>query len=159
MNQIPREVERYPGAQSEGAEPKSPDPIDIHVGLRIRQRRIMIGLSQEQLGRRLGVSFQWLQKYERGTNRVGASRLFEIARALAAPVGFFFDEIPDNIVRRYSEVAPGPAESGENQGGVSPNTLDRRETLNLIRAYYRIEDAATRKRILELIKSMAPAST
>jgi len=87
------------------ASKEGPDPIDVHVGQRIRLRRTMLGQSQEQLARALGVSFQQVQKYERGTNRISASRLFDVSRVLAVPVGFFFEDLgADDLIDRDIEV-------------------------------------------------------
>ena len=133
-----------------------PSPIDVHVGSRVRLRRTLLGLSQEKLGEALGLTFQQVQKYERGVNRIGASRLFDLARVLDVPIGFFFDDMPPemggNAVTR-SRPAYGMAEA---QDGFDDDTLHRRETLELVRAYYRITDPAVRKRVFELIKSLAP---
>ena len=134
-----------------------PRPIDIHVGSRIRLRRTLLGMSQERLGDALGLTFQQVQKYERGLNRVGASRLFDLARVLDVPISFFFDDLPDTLA------APGPltpqrrlAGFAENQDPFGDDTMSRRETVELVRAYYRISDGSIRKRILDLIKTMAP---
>jgi transcriptional regulator with XRE-family HTH domain len=132
-----------------------PSPIDIHVGGRVRLRRTLLGLSQEKLGDALGLTFQQVQKYERGVNRIGASRLFDLSRVLDVPIGFFFDDMPDALggsqhaVRRSYGFA-------EQQEGFDDDTLHRRETLELVRAYYRINDPAVRKRVFELIKSLTP---
>ena len=132
-----------------------PSPIDIHVGGRVRLRRTLLGLSQEKLGDALGLTFQQVQKYERGVNRIGASRLFDLARVLDVPIGFFFDDMPDalggtmNSTRRTYGLA-------DQQDGFDDDTLHRRETLELVRAYYRINDSAVRKRVFELIKSLTP---
>jgi transcriptional regulator with XRE-family HTH domain len=133
-----------------------PSPIDVHVGGRVRLRRTLLGMSQEKLGEALGLTFQQVQKYERGVNRIGASRLFDLARVLDVPIGFFFDDMPDalggsmNTVRRAIGFA-------EQQDGFEDDTLHRRETLELVRAYYRITDTSVRKRVFELIKSLTPA--
>lgn len=132
-----------------------PSPIDVHVGGRVRLRRTLLGMSQEKLGEALGLTFQQVQKYERGVNRIGASRLFDLARVLDVPIGFFFDDMPDalggsmNTVRRAIGFA-------EQQDGFEDDTLHRRETLELVRAYYRITDNSVRKRVFELIKSLTP---
>ena len=133
-------------------------PIDVHVGSRIRLRRTLLGLSQERLGDALGLTFQQVQKYERGINRVGASRLFDLARVLDVPISFFFDDMPEPIggpVHPASTVAVAGFAEGQDGFGVDA-FLNRRETLDLVRAYYRISDAAVRKRVFELIKSLAP---
>ena len=86
-------VEQMPGTDREGR----PSPIDVHVGSRIRLRRTLLGMSQERLGEALGLTFQQVQKYERGVNRVGASRLFDLSRVLDVPISFFFDDLPDSL--------------------------------------------------------------
>jgi transcriptional regulator with XRE-family HTH domain len=133
-------------------------PIDVHVGSRIRLRRTLLGLSQERLGDALGLTFQQVQKYERGINRVGASRLFDLARVLDVPISFFFDDMPEPLggaVQPAASVALGGFAEGQDGFGAEAH-LNRRETLDLVRAYYRISDAAVRKRVFELIKSLAP---
>ena len=132
-------------------------PIDVHVGTRVRLRRTLLGMSQEKLGEALGLTFQQIQKYERGVNRIGASRLFDLARVLDVPIGFFFDdmspELGGNAATRSRAAAFGFA---EGQEGFEDDTLNRRETLELVRAYYRITEPAVRKRVFDLIKSLAP---
>ena len=134
-----------------------PSPIDVHVGSRVRLRRTLMGMSQERLGDALGLTFQQVQKYERGVNRIGASRLFDLARVLDVPIGFFFDDMPPEmggVARSRFGVTSGFAEA---QDGFEDDTLHRRETLELVRAYYRITDTAVRKRVFELIKSLSPS--
>ena len=132
-------------------------PIDVHVGTRVRLRRTLLGMSQEKLGEALGLTFQQIQKYERGVNRIGASRLFDLARVLDVPIGFFFDdmspELGGNAANRSRGAAFGFA---EGQEGFEDDTLHRRETLELVRAYYRITDASVRKRVFDLIKTLSP---
>ncbi len=133
-----------------------PSPIDVHVGSRIRLRRTLLGMSQERLGDSLGLTFQQVQKYERGVNRVGASRLFDLSRVLDVPISFFFDDMPDSLSATFGG-SPQRRASGQDQ--VDPfgdDTLSRRETLELVRAYYRITDPSVRKRVFDLIKSMGP---
>ncbi len=131
-----------------------PNPIDVHVGQQIRHRRAELGISQEQLAAALGISFQQVQKYERGLNRVGASRLHDLTRALDVPIGYFFEDVPD-----------GPAVSRggfrgmrEEQQPVENDMLGRRETLDLIRAFTRITDPAVRRQVLELVRSLGPGA-
>jgi len=128
-----------------------PNPVDIHVGGRVRLRRTLLGLSQERLADALGLTFQQVQKYERGANRIGASRLHQLARILEVPVSFFFEEM---------SAAPRPAEAGlaEDQAGFDHDPMTRRETLELVRAYYRIPDEKVRKRIFEMVKAVAAAA-
>jgi transcriptional regulator with XRE-family HTH domain len=147
----------------------SPNPIDIHVGKRLRLRRTLLGMSQERLGELLGLTFQQVQKYERGANRIGSSRLFELGQILDVPVSFFFDDMP------RTEAAAGHAAVGFGPGGAAGLglaeegatfehdlddglSLDKRETLELIRAYYRIADPAVRKRLFELTKALGNLS-
>ncbi len=137
-----------------------PSPIDVHVGSRIRLRRTLLGMSQERLGESLGLTFQQVQKYERGVNRVGASRLFDLSRVLDVPISFFFDDMPDSLAANFGGLpARRPGSSGvtETQDTFGDDTLSRRETLELVRAYYRITDPSIRKRVFDLIKSMGPA--
>jgi transcriptional regulator with XRE-family HTH domain len=126
-----------------------PDPVDVHVGSRVRMRRTLLGMSQEKLGKALGLTFQQVQKYERGANRIGSSRLFKLSRILDVPVGFFFDDMAEGSGRR----ARGMSES--NPASYDPEQLTKRETLELVRAYYRIRDPKIRKRTFELVKSIA----
>ena len=104
------------------------------------------------------MTFQQVQKYERGVNRVGASRLFDLSRVLDVPISFFFDDMPDTLQANFGGL-PGRRSGGhtEAQDPFGDDTLSRRETLELVRAYYRITDPAIRKRVFELIKSMGPS--
>jgi transcriptional regulator with XRE-family HTH domain len=129
-----------------------PNPVDVHVGSRVRLRRTLLGLSQEKLGEAVGLTFQQIQKYERGANRIGASRLFEFSRILDVPVSFFFDDMSERIMSGDAQVAPGMAD--QPQQALDPDPLTRRETLELVRAYYRIGDPQVRKRLFELTKSL-----
>lgn len=129
-----------------------PDPVDVHVGNRVRQRRTLMGMSQEKLGVALGLTFQQVQKYERGANRMGASRLHQISRILDVPVAYFFEELPKDASSRTAKHAADRAEEVEKS---ETDPLAKRETLELVRAYYRITDARVRKRIFELTKSLA----
>ena len=134
-----------------------PSPIDVHVGQRIRLRRTLLGLSQERLGEALGVTFQQVQKYERGVNRVGASRLFDLSRVLDVPISFFFDDMQDQPTPGGG-VLSGRRAMGfsDQQDAFADDTMNRRETQELVRAYYRIPDAAVRKSVFDLIKRLTP---
>ena len=133
-----------------------PSPVDVHVGARIRLRRTLLGMSQERLGDALGLTFQQVQKYERGINRVGASRLFDLSRILDVPISFFYDHLPGGQPGASSGASPvaGFAEGQEGYGAKADDMLNKRETLELVRAYYRIADPVVRKRMFDLIKSM-----
>ena len=125
---------------------EGPNPIDVHVGARLRLRRTLLGLSQEKLGEAVGITFQQLQKYERGSNRISASRLYNLAQVLNVPVSFFFDDMPP--ADEPADVAPQPTETDEFE------SMARRETLELVRAYYRIADPGVRKRTFDLVKAL-----
>ncbi len=135
---------------------RGPHPIDIHVGFRVRLRRNLLGMSQEKLGRAIGLTFQQIQKYERGGNRVGASRLFNLGRALDGPVSFFFEDLSPAAAgggkRRARGLSEAPAPPLE------PDTLSKRETVELIRAYYQVPDPKLRKRVLDLLKALGKAA-
>ena len=127
---------------------KKPNPIDIHVGGRIRLRRNMLGLSQEKLGEQLGITFQQIQKYEKGTNRVGASRLQNISSILNVPVSFFFEDAPgDNRTG-----AAGMEEASSSNYVV--DFLSSSEGLQLNRAFVKISDPKVRRRIVDLVKAL-----
>lgn len=134
-----------------------PDPVDVHVGARLRLRRNLLGLSQEQLAKSCGLTFQQIQKYERGTNRMGSSRLFQFAKLLDVSISYFFDDVRAERVAMYAPLGFAEQEQAPLEGLGQPETelLHRRETLELIRAYYRINDSKTRRKVYELIKSMA----
>lgn len=134
-----------------------PDPVDVHVGARLRLRRNLLGMSQEQLGKACGLTFQQIQKYERGTNRMGSSRLFQFAKLLDVSISYFFDDV--RTERATIQPSAGFAEKEQSPlDGIAQGEselLYRRETLELIRAYYRIHDPKTRRKVYELVKSMA----
>jgi transcriptional regulator with XRE-family HTH domain len=136
-------------------------PVDVHVGARIRQRRTLLGMSQDKLGAAVDLTFQQIQKYERGSNRIGSSRLFEFAKVLDVPVSYFFDEMPSNAL------AGRPVASRGRKGGFGEaatpfehekDPLIKRETLELVRSYYKIREGRVRKRIFEMVKAIGAAS-
>ncbi len=141
-----------PSTRFERLPPGTPNPVDVHVGGRVRLRRTLLGLSQEKLGEAVGLTFQQIQKYERGANRIGASRLFEFSRILEVPVSFFFDDMPEGQAVVDGRIAWGLAD--QPQAPLEPDPLTRRETLELVRAYYRIGDPSVRRRLFELTKSL-----
>lgn len=130
------------------ANKKQPNPIDIHVGSRVRLRRMMLGMSQEKLGESLGITFQQIQKYEKGTNRIGASRLQHIATVLSVPVSFFFEDAPGTPTE-----AAGFAESRPAHYVV--DFLSSSEGIQLNKAFVRIKDTKLRRRVIDLVKAMA----
>jgi transcriptional regulator with XRE-family HTH domain len=136
-----------------------PNPIDVHVGSRVRLRRTLLGMSQEKLGEAIGLTFQQVQKYERGANRIGASRLYDLSRVLDVPVSFFFDDIDPEAAAAALRADGGDEEADELTRRYEPDPLMRRETLELVRAYYRIPDSQIRRRLFDLTKAIANACT
>lgn len=125
---------------------KAPNPIDRHVGSRVRMRRMMVSMSQEKLGEALGITFQQVQKYEKGTNRIGASRMQHIATILGVPVSYFFEDAPGE------PNAAGFAEAGPDYVSSFLTTTDG---LQLTKAFVRIQDPKVRRRIVDLVTAMA----
>jgi transcriptional regulator with XRE-family HTH domain len=132
---------------------KKPNPIDSHVGGRIRLRRNMLAMSQEKLGESLGITFQQIQKYEKGTNRVGASRLQAIASILAVPVSYFFEDAPG-----ADDAASGGFREEDSAAASVMDFCSSSEGLQLNRAFIRITDPKVRRRIVDLVKSLGPDS-
>jgi len=131
----------------------SANPIDVHVGTRVRMRRTLLGLSQEELGAALGLTFQQVQKYEKGANRIGASRLYDLARILGVQIGYFFDELTDGArAASPSEVSKGNVTAVSDDVVAEP--LATRETIELVRAYYRISDPNVRAQVSTLAKAL-----
>ena len=129
---------------------KTPNPIDVRVGARLRLRRNMLGLSQEKLGEAIGLTFQQVQKYERGANWIGASRLHELSRVLDVPISFFFDDTTDPVrAPAMGGFAEPPAKAFES------DPLHKRETIELVRSYFSIKGRAVRRRLLYLVKALA----
>ena len=142
-----------PRRRGRRARRSSPHPVDIHVGSRVRMRRTLLGMSQEKLGDALGLTFQQVQKYERGANRMGASRLFQFCQILGVPITYFFDDMPTGLKTTEQQVVKGLSENmppARGGGGAAA----RRDTLELVRAYYKIADPRVRKRLFELGKSL-----
>jgi transcriptional regulator with XRE-family HTH domain len=126
---------------------KSPNPIDKHVGSRVRMRRMMINMSQEKLGERLGITFQQIQKYEKGTNRIGASRLQQIAVVLGVPVSFFFEGVPTSDTGNGLRDSPSPAYLSD--------FLATSDGLSLTKAFMKVRDTKVRRRIVDLVEAIA----
>ena len=133
-----------------------PSPVDVHVGARLRVRRTLLGMSQTTLGEAIGVSFQQMQKYERGTNRISASRLYDLARLLDVPVEYFFDDMPAAVA------ASSPAQGGgkaKKPPSYEADPIAKRETLELVRAYYKIRDPEIRKHLFAMTKTLGAAAS
>ncbi len=132
---------------------KVPDPVDVHVGGRVRLRRMLIGMSQEKLGDALNLTFQQVQKYEKGANRIGAGRLFRIAQLLGVSVQFFFDDAPGGSggsAMVFSESDPTP---------MLMDFVNTPEGVHLNRAFSAIKDPVVRKRIVDLVRAVAGQET
>lgn len=129
---------------------RKPNPIDAHVGTRVRLRRMLLGMSQEKLGEHLGLTFQQVQKYEKGVNRIGASRLFDLSRVLGVFVQFFYDEAPAELVD--AALAPGFAERPTESYVIE--FLSTREGLELNKAFVKIADPRVRRSVVELVRSL-----
>jgi len=124
-----------------------PHPVDVHVGARVRLRRMILGMSQETLGKSLGLTFQQIQKYEKGVNRIGASRIFELSGLLSVPIQFFYDDF-SNII-----AAPGLAEP--DSGEAFMELVNSPEGVQLCRYFSEIKDPQVKKRVLDLVKTIA----
>ena len=134
----------------------TPNLIDKYVGSRVRARRVGLRLSQTNLGQAIGVTFQQIQKYENGSNRIGASNLFKVANALGVPVSFFFDGMPDDIAKA------GLVPRGQGLAEKMPlefehDPMSSRESIELMHNYFRISDSTVRKRLFQFVKSLADA--
>ena len=132
---------------------RNPNPIDVHVGNRVRMRRMLIGLSQEKLGEKLELTFQQVQKYEKGSNRVSASRLYQMAQILDVPVQFFFEDMPADI---EMPTAGGFVEPGKQESIFG--FINSSEGLQLNRAFSEIDSPDVRRRVVDLIKTLAGQS-
>src|SRR4029079_23112 len=128
------------------------NPMDVHVGSRVRLRRMLLGMSQEKLGEHLGLTFQQVQKYEKGVNRIGASRLFDLAKVLGVPVQFFYDEAP-SVAQSAGAVMTGFAEQTDETYSIA--FLGTREGLELNKAFARVTDPKVRRSIVDLVRALA----
>jgi len=129
---------------------RKPNPVDVHVGSRVRYRRMIIGMSQEKLGEKMNLTFQQIQKYEKGTNRIGASRLFQLSRILDVAVGYFFEDAFANATPSVSNGLHEP-----EQEGFLLDFLNSREGLDLNKAFAKIQDPKVRRRVIELVRALA----
>jgi len=139
---------RQRGENADEHERNGPHPVDVHVGSRVKLRRMILGLSQESLGKSLGLTFQQIQKYEKGVNRIGASRIYELSRLLDVPVQFFYDEFDGSRVS-----TPGFAEA--EAGEPVMNLVNSPEGVQLCRYFSSIKDPQVKKRVLDLVRSIA----
>ena len=132
-----------------------PSPVDVHVDARLRQRRALLGMTQTNLSDAIGVSYQQMQKYERGMNRISASRLFALSRVLDVPVEYFFDDMPTAVAASSS--AKKKRGRAKKPPSYEADPMATRETMELVRAYYEISDPQIRKRLFELTKALGTA--
>ena len=128
---------------------EAPDPIDLHVGQRLKARRVGLRISQSEIGKALGVTFQQIQKYENGANRIGASNLYKLAQALNVNVGYFFEDMPDTS--KVKSLSDQPAAE------FSHDPMSQPESIKLVHNYFRIASAGVRSRVFQLVKSIADA--
>lgn len=126
-------------------------PVDTYVGGKLRARRLMLGLTQENIGKAIGVTFQQIQKYERGINRMGSSRLYDFGKILSVPISYFFEGY-EGVQDSDGQYSVGMADEA---AGFEHEKINSRETMELIRSYYSIQDPKVRKRFADLLKSMA----
>jgi len=138
------------GSEVETRSARKANPVDMHVGTRVRMRRMLLGMSQEKLGELLGLTFQQVQKYEKGVNRIGASRLYELSKVLDVPVQYFYDEVPgtdssDTAIEGFSESADAYV----------TDVLSSRDGLELTKAFARITDSRVRRSIVDLVRTLA----
>ena len=129
--------------------------VDLHVGRRLRLRRTLLGMSQEQLGAELNITFQQLQKYERAANRISASRLWDMSQILDVPISYFFDDMSETTMQSSPRRVARGAGGADVDAPVIKDPMARRETLELVRSYYNIESASVRKRVAEMVKAVA----
>ncbi len=129
-----------------------PHPVDVHVGGRVRLRRTFLGMSQTDLGNALGLTFQQIQKYERGANRISASRLYQLSHVLDVPLSYFFDDMPPLEEADVSGLCGGVEEPS------APDLMSKRETLELVRAYYCIRDPKVRNALRRAAVAMAKSA-
>ncbi len=134
-----------------------PSPVDVHVGARLQVRRKQLGMTQTTLGDAIGLSFQQVQKYERGTNRIGSGRLFNLSRVLDVPIEFFFDDMPTAVAASSPAIKMGG--KAKKLPSYEPDPMAKRETLELVRAYYKISDPRVRNRLYELTKALGVAAS
>ncbi len=138
-----------------------PNPVDIHVGNRIRMRRNLLGLSQEKLGDLLGLTFQQIQKYEKGLNRVSASRLWDFSVVLEAPIGFFYDDMDKSVAKQSPRMFSNPDADmtlNEDMEVFNADPMRKQETLELVRAYYKIPNRKAAKHLFDLTVAMSKSA-
>ncbi len=135
-----------------------PNPVDVHVGSRVRLRRTLLNMSQEKLGNALGLTFQQVQKYERGMNRIGASRLWDLAKVLSVPISFFYDDMKEGVALQSPRMINSDEveyELAEEQDVLGEDPMNKKEAIELVRAFYKIADRETAQNLYDLIISLS----
>jgi transcriptional regulator with XRE-family HTH domain len=141
-----------------------PNPVDVHVGNRIRLRRTILHITQQQMAEKLGLTFQQIQKYEKGMNRVGASRLWDISRVLGVSMGFFFEDMPEDVAKNSPRML-SKANNGEtdfveeNCPSFDEDPMKRKETLELVRAYYKIPNRIIAKNLFNVLVALSKSNS
>ncbi|MCQ2741269.1 MAG: helix-turn-helix domain-containing protein [Alphaproteobacteria bacterium] len=155
MKSVSRKASRGRTPQGE------PNPVDVHVGKRIRMRRTLLGWSQEKLAELLGLTFQQIQKYEKGLNRVSASRLWDFSVVMDTPVSFFYEDMDKKVVKQSPRMFSNPAMGASLNDSVESFNADpmlKQETLELVRAYYKISNRQAAKHLYDLIIAMSKSA-
>ena len=155
------DVDLFPFTRSTSG---APNPVDVHVGNRIRLRRTLLGYSQQFMARKLGLTFQQIQKYEKGCNRVGASRLWDISKVLKVSMDFFFEDMDKDIEYQSPMMQTMPDGEGymmlnEDVDELELDPMKKQETMELVRAYYRITNRALAKQVFDLVVSLSKTSS
>ena len=155
MKSVSRQASR--GRTPQGA----PNPVDVHVGKRIRMRRTLLGWSQEKLADILGLTFQQIQKYEKGLNRVSASRLWDFSVVLDTPISFFYEDMDKKVAKQSPRMFSNPTVSvsfNDSAEGFNADPLLKQETLELVRAYYKISNRKAAKHLYDLIIALSKSA-
>jgi transcriptional regulator with XRE-family HTH domain len=133
-----------------------PNPVDVHVGARLRQRRTLLGMNQTKLGSSIGLTFQQVQKYEKGTNRISASRLYDLSGMLEVPIEYFFGDMPAAVAASSPTLKGGRAKEPPSY---EPDPTHKQETMEFVRAYYKITDPEIRKHLFAMTKTLGAKAT
>ena len=133
-----------------------PNPVDVHVGSRVRMRRIILGMSQQRLAKELSVTFQQIQKYERGLNRIGASRLWDLAQVLGVSVDFFYEDLGVDVSNQSPRKLNHPSQLSQDTAIFDMDVLLRKDVLDLIHYYAKIKDPKMAKAILDMARAAVP---
>jgi len=139
-----------------GQRPRRVRPVDLYVGIRVRQRRVLLGMTQTDLADAMGLSFQQVQKYENGTNRISTSKLFKLSHLFDVTVEYFFEDMPPDVAGISPAKGRGKA---KKQPSYEPDSMTTQETMRLVRSYYSIDDANVRRQVYELTKILGAAGT